>query len=52
MQEHAKYIYLAVDTDLTSQDKYIFNFIHLEQEEGWQLDRAAIITHTNSFNTQ
>ena len=38
-----------LDTDLTLQKEYIFNFVYLEQEEGWQLKRAAIVTQTNFF---
>jgi hypothetical protein len=32
-----------MDTDRTLQDKYIFNAVHLEQEEGWQLKGAVIV---------
>jgi hypothetical protein len=38
-----KYIHLALDIKQILQDKYIFNFIHSEQEEGWQLNKAIII---------
>ena len=31
---------------------YIFNLVYLKQEKGWQLDRAAIIIHTNFFLVQ
>ena len=31
MQEYIKYIYLVLDTNLTSQDKHIFNFIGLHE---------------------
>ena len=34
---------LVSNTDWTLQDKYIFDFIHLEQEEGWQLKGAVIV---------
>ena len=34
------------------QEKHIFNLVHLEQKEGWQLDGAAIIIQTNFFSTQ
>ena len=30
----------------------MFNLIHLKQEEGWRLNKAAIITHTNFFLAQ
>jgi hypothetical protein len=30
----------------------MFDFIHLEQEEGWQLDKAVIIIQTNPFSIQ
>jgi hypothetical protein len=36
-------IYLVLDTDLTLQDKCIFNLVHLKQEEGWRLKGAIII---------
>ena len=52
MQKYIKYIHLVLDTDLTSQNKYMFNFIYLEQEEGWQLDKAVIIIYINPFNIQ
>jgi hypothetical protein len=32
------------------QDKYIFNLVHLEQKEGYQLKGAAIIIYTNPFS--
>jgi hypothetical protein len=38
-----KYIHLALDIKQILQDKYIFNFIHSEQKEGWQLNKAIII---------
>ena len=38
--------------DLILQEDYIFNFIYLKQEEGWQLERTAIIIYTNFFSTQ
>ncbi len=34
------------------QDKRIFTFIHLVQDKGLQLDRAAIVIYTNPFLTQ
>ena len=34
------------------QEKYIFNLVYLEQEEGWQLNKAVIIIHTNPFLVQ
>ena len=40
---HANYKYLALDTDLTLQDKYIFDLVHLIQKKGWRLEGAAII---------
>ena len=43
MQRHIKYVYLALDTDLILQDKYMFNLIYLMQEEGWWLKWAIII---------
>ena len=39
-----------LDTDLILQKKHIFNFIYLEQEEGWQLKGAIITTQTNFFS--
>ena len=45
-------IYLLRETERTLYNKQVFNFIHLEQEEGWQLDRPVIVTHTNPFFTQ
>ena len=42
-------MYLVLDTEQISQDKYIFNFIHLEHEEGWRLKEAAIAIYTNFF---
>ena len=30
----------------------MFNFIHLEQEKGWRLDKSVIIIYTNPFFTQ
>ena len=37
------YKYLASNTDLILQNKYIFDLVHLIQEEGWQLKRAIIV---------
>ena len=37
-----KDIYLVLDTDLISQDKCIFNLVHLKQKEGWRLNGAII----------
>ena len=34
------------------QEERIFNFIHLKQEKGWQLDGAIIIIYTNFFSAQ
>jgi len=36
------YIYLAIGTNWILHDECIFAEVHLEQEEGWRLDRAAI----------
>ena len=36
------YIYLTLDTNRTSQEEQVFNRVHLEQEEDWRLDGAAI----------
>jgi len=36
------YIYLVLDTERISQDEYIFMEVHSKQEEGWQLEGAAI----------
>ena len=41
-----------LDTNLILQDKYIFNLVHLAQEEGWQPKGAIIVIYTNPFNTQ
>ena len=30
----------------------MFNFIHLEQKEGWRPDRSAIVIYTNPFFIQ
>ena len=30
----------------------MLDFIHLEQEEGWRLEGAAIITYTSPFSKQ
>ena len=35
-------VYLILDTEQTLQDDYIFAEVHLEQEEGWQLEGAII----------
>ena len=32
--------------------EYILALVHLKQEEGWQLDKATIIIHTNFFFKQ
>ena len=45
-------IYLILDTDLILQDKYIFDLVYLEQEEGWRLKRTTITIYTNFFSTQ
>ena len=34
------------------QEKRIFNFIHLVQEEGWRPDKAVITIYTNFFLVQ
>ena len=34
------------------QDEYIFNLVHLRQEEGWRLEGAVIIMQTNFFLAQ
>jgi len=34
------------------QDDHIFAEVHLEQEEGWQLEGAAIATQTNPLLAQ
>ena len=34
MQERVKYTHSALDTNFILQDERMFNFIHLEQEEG------------------
>jgi hypothetical protein len=34
------------------QKEYIFNLVHLEQEEGWQLNKATIVIYTNFFSAQ
>jgi hypothetical protein len=47
-----RYIYLISDIEQILQDKCIFNFIHSEQEEGWQPDKAIITTQTNPFSAQ
>ena len=47
-----RYIHLALNTNLISQDERIFNLVHLAQKEGWRPKGAIIITHTNPFNTQ
>ena len=41
-----------LDIDWTLQKKRIFNLVHLEQEEGWQLNRATIVIYTNFFLVQ
>ena len=30
----------------------MFDFVHLKQEEGWQLKKAIIVTQTNFFSVQ
>ena len=52
LSKYLKNIYLASDTDWILQEEHIFNFIYLEQEEGWQLNKVIIITHTNFFLVQ
>jgi hypothetical protein len=37
-----RYIHLVLNTEQISQDEYMFDFIHSEQEEGYQLNRAVI----------
>jgi len=36
------YIHLTLKIDRISQDKHIFNPVHLEQEEDWRLEGAMI----------
>ena len=45
-------IYLALNTKQTSYKKYIFTLIHLKQEKGWRLDKAAIVMYNNFFLIQ
>ena len=52
MTKWVNYKYLVSDTDLTLQDKYIFNLIHLIYKEGWWLEGAIIIIYTNFFSLQ
>ena len=47
-----KNIYLVLDTDWTSQKEYMFNLVHLKQEEGQQLDGVIITIYTNFFLVQ
>ena len=37
------YKYLALDTNLTLQDKCMFDLVYLTQEEGWRLKGAIIV---------
>ena len=46
------YIHLMLEIKQTLQEEYIFNFMHLVQEKGQQLNRAAIIIQTNPFLIQ
>ena len=46
------YEHLASDTDLTLQDKRMFDLVHLIQEEGWRPEGAAIVMQTNFFSAQ
>ena len=34
------------------QEEYIFDLVYLEQEEGWWLDKIAIVMYTNFFLVQ
>ena len=52
MTRRVRHIHSVFNIDLTLQEEHMFNFIHLKQEEGWRLDRDAIITHTNFFSVQ
>jgi hypothetical protein len=45
-------IYLVLDINLTLQDKYMFDLVHLKQKEGWQLKGATIVIQTNFFSLQ
>ena len=41
-----------LDTNLISQDKYMFDLVYLKQKEGWQLKGAAITIYTNFLSAQ
>ena len=39
-----RYKYSASDTDLTLQDKRMFDLVHSIYKKGWRLEGATIIT--------
>ena len=46
------YKHLASNTDLTLQDKYMFDLVHSRQEKGQRLKGAIIIIQINFFSAQ
>ena len=45
-------VYLLRETERISYNTQVFDFVHLEQEENWQLDGSVITIHTNPFFIQ